>query len=308
VVFAGRLLAEKGVQDLLAAAPELRVRHPGTRFVVAGDGPYRAALIDQARRRKLHRAVSFPGHLDRETLAAVLGAADAVVLPSRYEPSGMIALEAAAAGAPLAVAATGALASIVEAGRTGVLFPAGDVAAIVEATSGLLSDPLLAETLAARAREMVRERHAWPVVAARTAEVYAAAVEQAPTFEASRTGRDVGHRVVLVPPGNLLAGAPRYGCDASDDADDDVFDLAELDAVADDPAWVAGAQAGRDAVRAGSGPAATAGSDADRAAATAGSDADRAAAERDAAERQAAKRVSADALDIVLATSHRALT
>jgi glycogen(starch) synthase len=84
LVYAGRLIAEKGVQDLLAAMPAIRERHPGTRAVVVGDGDYRGTLIEEARRLKLHRAVSFPGTLDQCTLAAVLAAADAFVKPIRY--------------------------------------------------------------------------------------------------------------------------------------------------------------------------------------------------------------------------------
>jgi glycogen(starch) synthase len=301
VVYAGRLVAEKGVQDLLAAATQLRIRHPGTRVAIAGDGPYRTALIEQARQRKLHRAVSFPGRLDADTLAAVLGAADAVVLPSQYEPIGMIALEAAAAGAPLAVAATGALASFIEPGVTGTRFRAGDVDSLVDAVSALIGDPLGAQTLAIRARQVVEKRHSWPVVAARTAAVYASAVRQSASFEARRATDRLGSArpVVLVPPGNLLAGAPTYAAEAPPDApnrtawrpetpgDDDLLDAVanHLDAVADDPMWTAGAAAARAAMRA----------EADRAEAAA----------RETAERDVAARVAADALDVVLAATQR---
>jgi hypothetical protein len=147
----------------------------------------------------------------------------------------------------------------------------------------LIGDPLLAQTLAARARERVDERHSWPVVAERTAAVYEAAL--AAPAEPVRSA--AGHRVVVVPSGNLLAGAPTYGSappDASDDADDDVFDLAELDAVAGDAAWTVGVRAARAAVHA---------------------EVARAAAARETAEREAAGRVAADALDIVLASTHR---
>jgi glycogen synthase len=290
VVFAGRLAPEKGVQDLLAAAVELRVRHPGTRVVVAGDGPHRHLLIEEARRRKLHRAVTFPGHLDRDTLAALFGAADAVVLPSRHQPNAAIAIEAAAAGAPLAVASTGALRAVVEPGVTGLRFPPGDVDAIVEATSALIGDPLLGQTLGARARQQIQERHAWPIIAARTIEVYRTTVEQAPEFAAQRAAAHApaGRRVVLVPPGNLLAGEPSYGPPGRETP----FELGALaerafagdvlaadDALAD-AAWTAGVEAARAAVRA---------------------EAERAEAARDTAERETAGRVASDALDVVLA-------
>ncbi|WP_344612890.1 glycosyltransferase family 4 protein [Dactylosporangium salmoneum] len=211
IVYAGRLIAEKGVQDLLAAMPAIRERHPGTRAVVVGDGDYRGTLIEESRRLKLHRAVSFPGTLDQPTLAAVLAAADAFVMPSRYEPTGTVALEAAASGAALVVASTGGLASIVEHGVTGIRFPVGEPDGLVDAVDALLQDPMLAQTLARRAREMVRERHSWHAIAARTAAIYGAAVDEAPAFEARREAAvvDSGLPVVDVPPGNLLSDPPQ---------------------------------------------------------------------------------------------------
>jgi len=174
--YAGRLVHEKGVDDLIAALPRLRQRHPGLRAVIAGDGPTRADLRRQARPLRLDRAVSFTGFLDRPGLRAVLGACDAVVLPSTYEPSGMIALEVAAAGVPLAAAAVGGLPEIVETGLTGVTFPPGDRDGLAEAVDKLLEDPVGARRMAAFARERVRAAYSWSIVAARTVRVYAAAM------------------------------------------------------------------------------------------------------------------------------------
>jgi glycogen(starch) synthase len=278
VVYVGRMVPEKGVADLLAAAAPLRDRHPGARFVFVGEGPARAEFIAEAHRLRLDRAVSFPGHLNHETLAALFGAADAVVLPSRYAASGTVGVEAAAVGAPLAVASIGALASFVEPGVTGLRFPVGDVDAIVEATSVLLGDPVLGRTLGARARFAAHVRHSWAAVAARTVETYAFAIAEG-TLEPR-----------AVPPvagGNLLAGEPAFASLVSDAAlfGDDLVELTALDAMADAAAWTAGVEAARAAVRA---------------------EAERAAAARETAGRETAGRVAADALDVVLASAHRA--
>jgi glycogen(starch) synthase len=244
LVYAGRLIAEKGVQDLLAALPAIRERHPGTRAVVVGDGGYRGALIEEARRLKLHRAVSFPGQLDQRTLAAVLAAADAFVMPSRYEPTGTVALEAAASGAALVVASTGGLASIVEHGVTGIRFPVGEPGGLADAVGALLQDPLFAQTLASRARQMVRDRHSWHAIAARTAAIYGAAVDEAPAFEARRAAVVLGSGlpVVFVPPGNLLADPPAVPVGARP--------ASLVRAAAEEAAWQAGADAARAAIRA----------------------------------------------------------
>src|SRR5690242_19336588 len=108
--FAGRLVYEKGVQHLVHAVPELADEHPGLRVVIAGDGPYREQLVEATHQLKIEKQVSFIGFLSERELPAVLAATDATVVPSLYEPFGMVALEAAAAGAPLAVADTGGLA------------------------------------------------------------------------------------------------------------------------------------------------------------------------------------------------------
>ncbi|GAB3842405.1 glycosyltransferase family 4 protein [Micromonospora andamanensis] len=107
VTFAGRLVYEKGVQHLIAGLPRLRERHPGLRAVIVGDGPYRGELEAHVHRLGLAGTVSLPGFLGGTDLPAVMAASDCFAVPSIYEPFGMVALEGAAAGAPLAVAETG---------------------------------------------------------------------------------------------------------------------------------------------------------------------------------------------------------
>ena len=207
VGYAGRLVYEKGVQDLVAALPLLRERHPGLRVVIAGDGPYRHELQEETRRRRLQRAVSFTGFLGAGELPAVLAAVDAAVVPSIYEPFGMVALEAASAGAPLAVAATGGLAEIVEPGVTGVTFPAKDPDSLADAVDSLLADEVFARRVARQAKTMVVERYGWEAVAERTAGAYATAIRQAPAFDPSQAAAvmESGRPRVVVPEGNLLA-------------------------------------------------------------------------------------------------------
>lgn len=230
VVYAGRLVYEKGVQDLLAAVPRLRRRFPGLRVVVAGDGKYAPELHAEATRRRLGRTVRFTGFLGTDPppepttpaqqteptipagpgvgLPALLAAADCAVVPSRYEPFGIVALEAAAAGAPLAVSATGGLAEFVEPGVTGVSFPPGDPAALADAVTTLLRDEVLAHRLARRARALVTEQYSWPVIADRTAEAYRVAEHDERALRAAGTA-DGPIPPIVVPPGNLLRDTAR---------------------------------------------------------------------------------------------------
>jgi glycogen(starch) synthase len=207
VGFAGRLVHEKGVQHLLHALPELRRAHPGLRAVICGDGPNRGELEDLSRRLGLEQTVRFGGFLGPQ-LSATMAATDAMVVPSLYEPFGMVALEAAAAGAPLAVAATGGLAEIVEPGVTGVTFPARDENALARSVSTLLADPSGARRMVALARAMVRRRYGWPTVGEQTAAVYAAAVDGAPQVPPGPEQLWLSRQQpISIPEGNLLASA-----------------------------------------------------------------------------------------------------
>ncbi|MER7459120.1 glycosyltransferase family 4 protein [Micromonospora sp. NPDC126480] len=180
VTFAGRLVYEKGVQHLLAGLPRLRERHHGLRAVIVGDGPYRGELEAEVDRLGLAGAVSLPGFLGGADLPAVMAASDCFAVPSIYEPFGMVALEGAAAGAPLAVSATGGLAEIVEPGVTGMTFRPQDPDGLVDAVHVLLSDRERARRLARNARAMVRDQYGWAQIASRTAATYATATADAP--------------------------------------------------------------------------------------------------------------------------------
>ncbi|MDO3704860.1 glycosyltransferase family 4 protein [Micromonospora sp. C28SCA-DRY-2] len=209
VTFAGRLVYEKGVQHLLAGLPRLRERHPGLRVVIAGDGPYRGELEADVHRLGLGAAVSMPGFLGGTDLPAVMAASDCFAVPSIYEPFGMVALEGAAAGAPLAVSATGGLAEIIEPGVTGMTFRPHDPDGLTDAVHALLSDRERARALARRARAMVHEQYGWAAIAQRTAATYAAAIAGAPAFTAERAAQRMaqGHQLPAIAEGNLLAAA-----------------------------------------------------------------------------------------------------
>jgi glycogen(starch) synthase len=172
LLFAGRLEYEKGLQDAIAALARVRRTHPGTTLTVAGDGTQLAWLQDVARKHRVSRAVRFVGSVDRVGLTTLLHRCDAIVLPSRYEPFGIVALEAAATGAPLVTSTAGGLGEAVTDGVTGMSFTPGDVTGLTAAIRGTLSDPDATQNRAIAARHRVAEGFAWNQVAQRTAGVY----------------------------------------------------------------------------------------------------------------------------------------
>ncbi|HPX35181.1 MAG TPA: glycosyltransferase family 4 protein [Mycobacterium sp.] len=175
LLYFGRLEYEKGVHDLIAALPRIRRTNPGTMLTVAGDGTQQDWLIEVARKHKVLKAVRFIGRADHDQLLELLHRTDVAVLPSHYEPFGIVALEAAAAGAPLVTTNVGGLGEAVIDGQTGLSCPPRDVPALAAAVRAALDDPAAAQRRAVTARERLTSDFDWHTVAVETAQVYLAA-------------------------------------------------------------------------------------------------------------------------------------
>jgi glycogen(starch) synthase len=175
LLYVGRLEYEKGIHDLIAALPRIRRTHPGTTLTIAGDGTQLDWLVEQARHHRVMKATAFAGHSDHSQLLGALHDADAVVLPSHYEPFGIVALEAAAAGAPLVTSNVGGLGEAVINGVTGISFTPRDIAGLAAAVRQVLDDPQAARSRAVAARERLTSDFDWATVARETAQVYLAA-------------------------------------------------------------------------------------------------------------------------------------
>jgi glycogen(starch) synthase len=173
VAFAGRLVHEKGLQELIKALPLLRAEFGGIHAVIAGDGPLLAAQRDRAERYRVADRIEWAGPLDEGALARLLARAAVVVVPSLYEPFGLVALEAQLAGTPVAVADTGGLRELVADGVSGTRFAPQSPAAIAAALRGVLGDPERAAAMARTAQHTAQTRFSWAAVAARTAAAYA---------------------------------------------------------------------------------------------------------------------------------------
>ncbi|OFJ54659.1 glycosyltransferase family 4 protein [Mycolicibacterium grossiae] len=174
LLYFGRLEYEKGVHDAIAALARIRKTHPGTTLTVAGDGTQQDFLTSCARKHRVLKATAFVGRVDHGELVHLLHRADAAVLPSHYEPFGIVALEAAATGIPLITSTAGGLGEAVLDGVTGVSCPPRDVAALADAVRRVLDDPAAAQQRAVTARARLTD-FSWPTVADHTAQVYLSA-------------------------------------------------------------------------------------------------------------------------------------
>lgn len=175
LLYVGRLEYEKGVHDAIAALPRIRRAHPGVTLTIAGDGTQHQWLVEQARKHKVLKATRFVGRLGHQDLVDAMQAADAAVLPSHYEPFGIVALEAAATGTPLVTSDVGGLGEAVIHGQTGMSFAPGNVAGLAAAVRAVLDDPRAAQRRAVAARERLTSDFDWHTVAAETTQVYLAA-------------------------------------------------------------------------------------------------------------------------------------
>ena len=172
VLLVGRLVYEKGFQLALEAMPEVIERVPGTRFLVAGSGTHEAELRRQAQGLGLMGHGTFLGWIGDDVLHSLYPIADICVVPSIYEPFGLVALEAMASGCPCLVADTGGLREVVPHEEAGLRFRARDPEALAEMAVRVLNDEQLGMRLVSEGLEHIR-RFDWADIAEQTADVYA---------------------------------------------------------------------------------------------------------------------------------------
>jgi glycosyltransferase involved in cell wall biosynthesis len=133
-LFVGRLAPEKGTETMLAAWDRLGTRIP---LKIVGDGPLRDRVVEAAARRS---NLEWLGHRPKADVHALMGKADMLVFPSQwYETFGRVAAEAFATGTPVIAANIGAVAELVEHGRTGLKFRPGDPEDLVTQVEWALS-------------------------------------------------------------------------------------------------------------------------------------------------------------------------
>jgi glycogen(starch) synthase len=179
VLLVGRLVYEKGFQLALEALPGLIERLGNVRFLVAGSGTAEQDLREQASALGLDEHGTFLGWIGDDTLHSLYRIADLTVVPSIYEPFGLVALEAMASGCPCIVADTGGLREIVPSNeRVGLRFNGGDPEHLAVMVERLLTDVELRDRLVAEANEHVLSFD-WADVARQVAVVYADAVSDA---------------------------------------------------------------------------------------------------------------------------------
>ncbi len=171
IFFVGRMVPEKGAHLLLEALSKVRKRIPEARLVIVGGGDS-GPLKQQAEELGITDRVTFTGFVSDESLLRLYRVIDVACYPSLYEPFGIVALEAMAAGIPVVVSDAGGLPEVVEHNVSGIVCPRGDSDALADAIVGLFRDPARARQLADNGHRRVREVFNWDRIAAQTQSVY----------------------------------------------------------------------------------------------------------------------------------------
>ena len=179
VVFAARLLKDKGVGEFVAAAGQLRAAGSRARFLIAGTpdlGNPASVTQDDVERWRAKGDVELLGH--RRDIAQLFAASHIVALPSYYgEGLPKVLVEAASCGRPVVTTDFPGCRDAIEPDVTGLLIPPRDVGALAEALRRLIEDPSLRQAMGAAARRLAQRRYAIQQIVALHLDVYRMLIE-----------------------------------------------------------------------------------------------------------------------------------
>ena len=172
VLCVGRLVPQKGIEHLIRAVPMIVRRFPEAKCIIVGEGWLRAHLEYVARSTGYQWKVKFTGFIPDSDLVALLKSADVLVVPSIYEPFGIVALEGMATGVPVVASQVGGLSEVIEHNRTGIFVYPKSPESIAWGIDKILSDPDHARWMTENAKDKLHKAYSWEAVAMKTVEVY----------------------------------------------------------------------------------------------------------------------------------------
>ena len=165
VLFVGGFYSWHGITLLIEAFAIARQRVPQLELLLIGHGPEFSAVAQQVRNLGLERVVQMPGRLPRSAIAQYLAGSDIAVAPypslDRFYFSPLKLFEYMAAALPVVASSQGQIVDLIEHGRTGILVPPGDIAALADGIVGLAASPSLRRQIGASARAVIAEHYTW---------------------------------------------------------------------------------------------------------------------------------------------------
>ncbi|WP_414584662.1 glycosyltransferase family 4 protein [Scytonema sp. PCC 10023] len=179
VLYVGRFDPRKGIETLVRAVAESKLRSEKLQLIIGGgsrpghsDGMERSRIESIVAELGMSDFTTFPGRLSQEILPYYYAAADVCVVPSHYEPFGLVAIEAMASHTPVVASDVGGLQFTVVPEETGLLAPPQDVGAFSTAIDRILANPQWRDQLGQAARKRVETKFSWEGVASELAQLY----------------------------------------------------------------------------------------------------------------------------------------
>lgn len=211
ILYVGRLVYEKGIQNLIAAMPKILDRYHDSKLIICGRGGMIDELREQVKYLGIDNKVYFAGYCDSKKMQKMYKCADVAVFPSTYEPFGIVAIESMLSGTPTIVSDVGGLNEIVEHGVTGMKAYAGNANSIADSVLALLFDPKLCANISQNAIKKVKENYNWAKITDNTYYVYQLAIgktvqEKEAAMELQLSANKTGKvKTIQKELGNLLA-------------------------------------------------------------------------------------------------------
>lgn len=172
ILYLGRLVYEKGIQNLISAMPKILDKYNDAKLIVAGKGGMIDELRNQVNYMGIQNKVYFTGYLDSESVKKMYKCADVAVFPSTYEPFGIVTLESMLSGTPTVVSDVGGLNEIIDHGVDGMKSYAGNPNSIADSVLALLYDQNLCNNISKNAKAKVKNNYNWNKIAQDTHYVY----------------------------------------------------------------------------------------------------------------------------------------
>ena len=177
ILCVGRLVPQKGIEYFIRAIPLIARRYPEAKFIIVGEGWSRDILEGEARASGHQQKIQFTGFASDKDVIELMTSADVLVVPSIYEPFGIVALEGMATGVPVVASRVDGLAEVIEHERTGIFVYPRSPDSIAWGIDRVLSDPDHARWLAENAKDKLHKAYSWEAVAMKTVDVYRKVVE-----------------------------------------------------------------------------------------------------------------------------------
>ena len=177
ILCVGRLVPQKGIEYFIRAIPQIARHYPEAKYVIVGEGWSRDILEAEARASRHANKIKFTGFASDQEVIDLMTSADVLVVPSIYEPFGIVALEGMATGVPVVASQIDGLAEVIDHERTGLFVFPRSPESIAWGIERILSDPDHARWLTENAKEKLHKAYSWEAVAMKTVEVYKKVVE-----------------------------------------------------------------------------------------------------------------------------------